>query len=93
MLGRLKRLFRHRWLDEADTRQAIPPDLAERLARRVAASERRHTGEVRIYVEAGLPASYIWRGATARERAVFCSSATTRTSGDSSTITWVVVPR
>jgi uncharacterized membrane protein len=70
MLEKLKRLFRHRWLDEADTRRAIPPELVERLTRRVAASERRHTGEVRIYVEAGLPASYIWRGARARERAV-----------------------
>jgi uncharacterized membrane protein len=42
----------------------------ERIARRVAASERRHTGEVRIYVEAGLPMSYLWRSATPRERAV-----------------------
>lgn len=70
MLDKLKRLFKHRWLDESDTRRAIPPDLVERLTRRVAASERRHTGEVRICVESGLPASYIWRGAQARERAV-----------------------
>ncbi len=70
MLGRLKRIFRHRWLDESDTRRAIPPELVERLARRVAASEKRHSGEVRIYVEAGLPNSYLWRDATARERAV-----------------------
>jgi uncharacterized membrane protein len=36
----------------------------------VAASERRHGGEIRIYIEAGLPASYIWRDATPRERAI-----------------------
>jgi uncharacterized membrane protein len=66
----LKRVLRHRWMDESDTRRAIPPELVERLARRVAASEKRHTGEVRIYVEAGLPMSYLWRGATPRERAV-----------------------
>ena len=36
----------------------------------MAASERRHTGEVRICVEAGLPSSYLWRDAPARERAV-----------------------
>jgi len=64
------RMLRHRWLDESDTRKAIPPDLVERLARRVAASEKRHSGEVRIYVEAGLPMSYLWRRATPRERAV-----------------------
>lgn len=66
----VKRLFAHRWLDEADTRSAVPPDMAQRLAARVAASERRHSGEIRICVEASLPTSYLWRGATARERAV-----------------------
>jgi len=70
MLDRLRRIFRHRWLDESDTRRAIPPDLAQRLGQRVAASERRHSGEIRIYVEAGLPLSYLWRDATARERAI-----------------------
>ncbi|MBA2675799.1 TPM domain-containing protein [Ramlibacter sp.] len=66
----LMRMFRHRWLDEKDTRKAIPPDMLERLTRRVAASEKRHSGEVRLCVEAGLPMSYLWREATARERAV-----------------------
>lgn len=65
-----KRILRHRWLDEGDTRRAIPPALAAQLAQRVAASERRHSGEVRICVEAGLPMSYLLRGATARERAL-----------------------
>jgi uncharacterized membrane protein len=66
----IARMLKHRWLDESDTRKAIPPELVERLTRRVAASEKRHTGEVRIYVEAGMPMSYLWRRATARERAV-----------------------
>ena len=70
MMARLQRLWRHRWLDEKDTRLAFRPELLERLARQVAESEARHTGEIRIYVEAGLPASYIWREATPRERAI-----------------------
>jgi uncharacterized membrane protein len=70
MLARLSRLLRHRLLDEADTRKAIPPELVTRLAQRVAASERRHTGEIRICVEASLPTSYLLRDATARQRAV-----------------------
>ena len=70
MMARLQRMFRHRWLDDADTRRAIPPALMDQLAARVAASERRHTGEIRIYVEAGLPMSYLWRDATPRERAI-----------------------
>ena len=68
--SRLGRLLRHRLLDEDDTRKAIPPELLERLKRRVAASENRHSGEIRICVEASLPSSYIWRDATPRERAV-----------------------
>jgi len=61
MFKTLARLIRHRWLDAADARRAVPPELAERLRQRVAASEQRHTGEVRICVEGGLPASYLWR--------------------------------
>jgi uncharacterized membrane protein len=68
--SRLQRLLRHRWLDEADTRKAIPPAVVERLKLRVAASESRHSGEIRIFVEASLPSSYLWRNAKPRERAV-----------------------
>jgi len=66
----LHRLLRHRWLDESDTRKAVPPEMLERLTAGVAASEKRHSGEIRIFVEAGLPVSYVLRDATPRERAV-----------------------
>ena len=61
MWQRLLTTFKQRWMDESDTRRVIAPDLLERLARRVAASEQRHSGEIRIYVEAGLPTSYLWQ--------------------------------
>lgn len=67
---RLARIWRHRWTDEAAVRRVLPADLLQRLTRRVGASERRHSGEIRICVEAGLPMSYLWRHASARERAV-----------------------
>jgi uncharacterized membrane protein len=70
MLAKLKRILRHRLLDEGDTRKAIPPALLERLSQRVAASERRHTGEIRVCVEASLPTSYLLRDATPRQRAI-----------------------
>ena len=70
MLAKLQRLLKHRLLDEADTRKAIPPDLVARLTQRVAASERRHTGEIRVCVEASLPTSYLLRDASPRQRAV-----------------------
>jgi len=69
-VSRLSRLWRHRWIDAADVRRALPPEALQRLGARVAASERRHSGEVRICIEAGLPWSYIRRGASARERAI-----------------------
>jgi uncharacterized membrane protein len=67
MWRRIKRMLKHRWLDESTTRRAIPPDLAQRLAQRVAASEQYHSGQIRIFVEAGLPLSYLWRNATTRQ--------------------------
>ncbi len=69
MLERLARILRHRWHDEAAAR-AFPPDVLRRLADRVAAGEQRHAGQVRVCVESALPTSYLWRGASARERAV-----------------------
>ena len=70
MFNKLKRILKHRWLDEGDASRAVPVDMVERLMRRVAASEQRHSGEIRICVEAGLPLSYLWRNAAARERAI-----------------------
>ncbi|MCJ7800057.1 MAG: TPM domain-containing protein [Polaromonas sp.] len=61
MIETLKLLAKHLWLDADDTRRAIPPELLERLTQRVAASEQRHSGEIRICVESSLPLSYLWR--------------------------------
>ncbi len=58
---KIKRLFKHLWFDASDARRAIPPDMLQRLTKRVAASEQRHTGQIRICVEAALPMSYLWR--------------------------------
>ena len=68
--SKLGRIWRHRWIDEAAVHRVLPADAMARLAGRVGASERRHSGEIRICVEAGLPLSYLWRNAPPRERAV-----------------------
>jgi len=67
---KLSRLIKHRWLDETDARRALDDAALTRLQQRVAASERRHSGEIRLCVEAGLPLSYLWRDLGARDRAV-----------------------
>jgi uncharacterized membrane protein len=69
-MNRWLRILKHRWLDETDTARALDSAALQRLEARVAASERRHSGEIRLCVEAGLPLSYLWRGATPRERAL-----------------------
>ena len=61
MINKLKLLLKHLWFDASDAQRTITPDMLERLTRRVAASESRHTGQIRICVEAALPMSYLWR--------------------------------
>ena len=69
-MNRLLRILKHRVRDDTDTRRAIGPDVVRRLQQRVHSSERQHSGEIRVCVEAGLPLSYLWRGLSARDRAV-----------------------
>ena len=69
-MGRLSRVLRHRLLDDTDTRRALDDAAMQRLADRVRRSEARHSGEIRISVEAGLPLSYLWQGLSARDRAI-----------------------
>ncbi len=66
----LTRIFKHRWLDETDSARALDEAALARLEAQVTASETRHSGEIRLCVEAGLPLSYLWRDATPRQRAV-----------------------
>ena len=61
MIRRFFTFFRHRWLDASDCSRALPDDMLKRIMQRVTASEQRHSGEIRICVEAGLPTSYLWR--------------------------------
>jgi uncharacterized membrane protein len=69
-MNRWLRILKHRWTDETDAARALGPEALQRLEQRVALSERRHSGEIRLCVEAGLPLSYLWRGATPRQRAI-----------------------
>jgi uncharacterized membrane protein len=64
------RVLRHRLVDDTDTRRALDDAALDRLAARVRQSESRHSGEIRLSVEAGLPLSYVAQGLQARERAV-----------------------
>ena len=67
MLAKLGRLFKHRWSGDNAAIQVLPPEVLKRLADRVGASEKLHSGEIRICVEAGLPWSYIRRNGSLQE--------------------------
>jgi len=69
-MNRWLRLLKHRRLDETDAARVLGDGALQRIEARVAASERHHSGEIRVCIEAGLPLSYIRRHATVRERAV-----------------------
>lgn len=57
----LKHLLKHLWFDATDAQRVITPEMLQRLTQRVTASESRHTGQLRLCIEAALPLSYIWR--------------------------------
>ncbi len=67
---RILRILKHRLWDERDAHRLISPDVVARLQAQVTGSERHHSGEIRVCVEASLPLSYLWRGLQARDRAI-----------------------
>lgn len=59
--SRVVHFFKHLWMDANDSRRVVPPALAREWQQRMADSETRHAGEIRLCVEAALPLSYLWR--------------------------------
>ena len=74
MLKKFSRLLRHRWSGDALVSGSFPAPVLQKLTRSVQASESRHSGEIRILIEGGLPSSYLLRDETlaqvVRSRAV-----------------------
>lgn len=66
-LEALSRLARHLWLDADDAFRALGEDGLDRLEQRVGASERSHSGQICLCVEASLPLRYLWRNLRHRE--------------------------
>jgi uncharacterized membrane protein len=59
MWQRLIRLFKHRLQGDWASQPLISRDVLDRLSAAVARSESMHSGQIRIYVEAALPNSYL----------------------------------
>ena len=69
-MNTLTRWARHLWLDAADAQRTLTPAGLQRLEQAVKDSESRHLGELRLCVEAGLPAAALWQGVSPRSRAI-----------------------
>ena len=63
------RTLKHWFTTPGAVRRAFPEPVLARIRDSIAASEIRHSGEIRFAVEASLPWSYLRREAPARERA------------------------
>jgi uncharacterized membrane protein len=69
-MGRIARILKHRSYDEADVRRVLGDAALKRLEVRVHDSEKKHSGEIRLCIEAGLPTSYLWKRLSVRDRAI-----------------------
>jgi len=64
------RVFRHLVTDRWSVGTAFPPRTMQAIERAIGEQERRHDGELRFAVEAGLPLIDLLRGVSARDRAI-----------------------
>jgi uncharacterized membrane protein len=65
-----KRWFRHLTATRADLRRAFPAATLSAIEAAIAASEQRHSGEIRVAIEAGLDPQLVRRGRSPRDRAI-----------------------
>jgi len=68
------RLLKHIFVTPGALHRAFPRSTRERIREAIAATETRHSGEIRFAMEAALPWSYLRRDAPARQRALMVFS-------------------
>jgi len=65
----IKRLVKHLFVPDWLAHRAFPAAALQRIEQAIAASEMRHSGQLRFVAEAALELPLLWRGETARQRA------------------------
>lgn len=65
----LARFWRHALMSPLAARRLFPAATLDALQARIARSEQRHRGEIRLVIEAELHASQLWRELSSRDRA------------------------
>lgn len=66
----LRRFFRHLWSGYWQAARAFPARTRVRIAGAIAEAETGHSGEICVVIEAALTPLQLWRGLSARERAI-----------------------
>lgn len=66
----IKRFFRHVWMSPIQSRRAFSIATLDEIEKAVAATEKRHRGQVRFVVEAELTTAQLWADLSSRERAM-----------------------
>ena len=70
MVITLLRLWRHLWTALFPVRAAMSPAVRAAITQEIAVAEGRHAGEIRFAIEQALSVSKLFRGVTARQRAL-----------------------
>ncbi len=88
-----KRWFRHLFATRAALRRAFPPGTLTSIETAIAESERHHSGEIRVAIEAGLDPHHVRRGHSPRERAleVFAHLAVWDTDANNGVLVYVLL--
>ena len=89
----IRRILKHLFFTDWQLRQAFSPVCLEAIARAVRNSEQTHTGEIRFAVEGALEGLPLFKGQTARERAVevFSQLRVWDTEGNSGVLIYVLL--
>ena len=66
----IKRIVRHLLMTHWQVNRVFPRDVLTTIERAIRASEANHTGEIRVAIEGALDSKPLFRGQTARERAI-----------------------
>ncbi len=87
------RVIRHLFCDQGTARRAFPEEVLRGIERATAASEARHSGQLRFVVEASLPLARVLRDVDARQRALelFAQLGVWDTAGNSGVLVYLLL--
>jgi uncharacterized membrane protein len=70
LIQTFKRLVKHSGYSARDAKRAVPASAQAKLQEKIHQSELRHSGQIRLCIEAALPIGHIWQGLPLRDRAI-----------------------